>query len=213
MLKRIKNLFNFKHKEEPLSVYERIDNLYDNLNQDDILIKIGSDLVPFGEYFSEIISELREEIKDECGFIFPAARILDNSCIQENEFVICIKGKDIKNGFLIPNEKGIKEEFYECLKTIIYDSLEILFTNEVAEKYIDIVQRKNGWLIWNITWTLSIVDIKTIMLDIIQKGKSINNINYIFEQIGEQVLTGGKFRDCLTKHNPHIIAKQIVKQL
>ena len=51
------------------------------------------------------------------------------------------------------------------------------------------------------------------MLDIIQKGKSLNNINYIFEQIGEQVLTEGKYRDCSVKHNPHIIAKQIVKQL
>ena len=57
MLKRIKNLFNFKHKEEPLSVYERIDNLYNELNNDAILIKIGEDLVPHGDFICKILSE------------------------------------------------------------------------------------------------------------------------------------------------------------
>ena len=213
MLKRIKNLFNFKQHEKTTSVFEKIENLYDELNEDLILIKIGEDLVPHGDFICSIISELREEIKSECGFIFSPARILDYTCIQENEFIINIKGKDVENGFLVPNEKGIKEEFYETLKTVIYNSIETLFTNEIAEKYIDIVQRKNSWLIWNLSCSLSVIDIKTIMLDIIQKGKSINDINFIFEQIGEQVLTEGKYRDCLIKHNPHIIAKQIIKQL
>lgn len=214
MLNRIKKLFHLKkHEEETPSVYERIDNLYDELNDDMILIKIGSDLVEHGKFICEIISELREEIKDECGFIFPPTRVRDYDWLQENEFNISINGKEVESGFLIPNEKGIREELYETLKSVIYGSLETLFTNEVAEKYIDTVQRKNGWLIWNITNTLSVIELKTIMLDIIQKGKSINNINYIFEQIGEQILTDGKYKDCLAKHNPHIIAKQIVKQL
>ena len=214
MLKRIKNLFKFKQKEEESpSVYERIDNLYDALNDDIILVKIGEDLIPHGDFICNIISDLRDEIKDECGFIFQAARVVDISSLQENEFVICINGEDVKNGFLIPNENGIKEEFYETFKTVIYDYLETLFTNEVTERYIDTVQRKNGWLVWNLTNVLSIIDIKTIMLDIIQKGKSINNINYIFEQIGKQVLTEGKYRDCFVKHNPHIIAKEIIEQL
>ena len=213
MFTRIINLFKFKQKEETPSVFERIDNLYDALNDDLILVKIGSDLVPHGEYICSIISDLREEIKDECGFIFPPARVLDFDYLQENEYVIKIKGTEVANGFLIPNQDGIKEEFYDTFKTVIYDSLETLFTNEVAEKYIDTVQRRNGWLIWNLTNSLSTIELKTILLDIIQKGKSINNINFIFEQIGAQVLTDGKYRDCLAKHNPHSIAKQIVKLL
>ena len=213
MLKRIKNLFNFKKQEEMPSVYERIDNLYDELNDDIILVKIGSDLSLHGKFICETISDLREEIKSECGFIFPPTRVIDCEWLQENEFVIFVQGKDVEQGFLIPNEQGIKEEFYETLKTVVYNSIETLFTNEVAEKYIDTVQRKNGWLIWNITNTLSVIDLKTILLDIIQKGKSINNINYIFEQIGELVLSKGQYRDCLIKFNPHSIAKQIVKQL
>ena len=213
MLKRIKNLFNFKQKKETPSVYERIDNLYDALNDEIILVKIGEDLIPYGNYICELISEIREEVKDECGFIIPPVRILDNYWLQENQFFITIQGNNIETGFLVPNEDGIKEEFYETFKSAIYSSLNSIFTNEVAEKYINTVQRKNGWLIWNLTNTLSVVELKTILLDIIQKGKSINNINYIFEQIGEQVLTDGKYRDCLAKHNPHTIAKQIIKQL
>ena len=213
MLKRIKNLFNFTHKEEVLSVYEKINNLYDTLNDDIIVIKIGSDLSPYGDYICDITSDLRKEIKDECGFIFPPVRILDSTYLQENEFVVSIHGTKAANGFLIPNEQGITDEFYETFKTVIYDSVDTLFTSEIAEKYIDTVQKKNGWLIWNLTNSLSIIELKTILLDIIQKGKSINNINYIFEQIGELVLTEGRFKDCFVKYNPHAIAKEIVKQL
>ena len=213
MLKRIKNLLHIKTKEAELTSGEKIDNLFDSLNEDIILLHLGEDLADFGQLFCSIIQELREEIKFECGFIIPEVHVLDWEFLQENEFRLYIKNKQIEHGFLIPNEKGIREEFYEILKTSLYENIDKIFTNEIAEKYIDTVQRKNGWLIWNITNILSIVDLKTIMLDIIQKGKSLNNINYIFEQIGNQILTEGKYRDCLIKHNPHVIAKEIVEQL
>ena len=213
MLKRIKNLFHIKQEKEAPSIYEKIDNLYDALNDDTILIQIGSDLVPHGEFICNIISELREEIKDECGFILPPVRILDNSYYQENEYSISILSDVVTNNFLIPTEKGIRDELYEDLKTTVYNNLDKIFTNDIMEKYIETVQRNNSWLIWNISFSLSVIEIKTIMLDIIHRGKSINNINYIFEQIGEYVLTEGKFRDCLVKHNPHNIAHQIAKKL
>ena len=212
MLKRIKNFLHIGNQEAEPSVYDRIESLYEELNNDVILVKIGEDLVPHSDYIVKQIGELREEIKDECGFIFPPVRVLDNlSPLQENEFCIMIRGSRVQNGFLVPTKKGIREEFYEILKTTIYDYIEQIFTNEITEKYIETVRRNNGWLIWNLTNILSITDIKTIMLDIIQKGKSINNIDYIFEQIGEQVLTDGKYRDCLRKFNPHSIAKEIVR--
>jgi len=213
MLNRIKKLLNIKTKEEELSAFDKINNLFDSLNEDTILIQIGSDLAPFGEYICSIIGELREEIKDECGFILPAVRTIDNNYYQENEYTISILGKLTENGFLIPTQKGIKEELYEALKTTIYNNLDSIFTNDIVERYIKSVQCKNNWLVWNISCALSVIELKAIMLGIIKNGKSINNINYIFEQIGEQVLHDGEYKDYLKKYNTQTIASQIAKNL
>jgi len=210
MLKRIKDLFN--RKKEP-SVEDKIDSLYDRLYNDPVLVNIGEDLSVFENVFLDIIHELREEVNDECGFIIPKVPVVYNSSLQENEFAIFIRGEYERSGFLIPNEEGIKDEFYETLKTVIYNKMDSIFTNEVAERYIDTAQRKNGWLIWNITRILSVPDIKIILSDIISNGKSINDIGYIFEKIGEQILLDGGYQDCWKVHNPHNIAKQVVKAL
>jgi hypothetical protein len=63
------------------------------------------------------------------------------------------------------------------------------------------------------TNVISVIDIKTILSDIILKGKSIKNIDYVFEKIGEQIFSDNNYRDCLKKYNPHVIAKQVVKSL
>ena len=213
MLKRIRNLFN-RNKEIPiLSVDEKIDGLFDSLKEKIITVHIGLDLVKYGDIICDIISDIREEIKDECGFIIPAVKIKNNIFIQENELIIYVRGKQIKNSFLVPNEQGIREEFYELFKSIVYDSINSIFTNEITEKYINTVKENNSLLIWNLTNVLSTIDIKTILTDIILKGKSIEDINYVFEKIGELILSGGEFKDTLKKYNPHTIAKQVIKSM
>ena len=216
MLKRIKNLFRKKSEENTneLSPGEKIDNLFEELYKDTILIHIGDDLAALNKEFCNVVSELREEIKDECGFIIPQVHIQDNSILQENEYKIFIRGNSALNGFLIPNKEGIRDEFYDALKTIIYDKISIIFTNDIAERYLDIAQRKNGWLVWNITKVLSIPEIKIILSDLINNGKSICDIGYVFEKIGEEILLDGGYQDCFyKKYNPHAIAKQIAKTL
>lgn len=213
MLKRIKNLFNRK-KENIQSINDKIELLYDELGSDTILVHLGDDLTEYGEMFCNIIHELREEVKNECGFIMPNVHIQDNSVLQENEFVIYIRGNFVERGFLIPNEDGIRDEFYDTFKTIIYGKMKAIFTNEVTERYIDTVQKKNGWLIWNITSILSVPDIKTILSDIIDNGKSIKDIGYVFEKIGEEILLNDRYKEFYTKkYNPHNIAKEVIKQL
>lgn len=213
MLKRIKSLFG-NRKEVSLSVNEKIDVLYDGLSVESILLRLGEDLISEVEYFCEIIHELREEIKNECGFIIPEVHIKEGIALQENEYAIYIHGNISENGFLVPNKDGIRDEFYEQFKTLMYKKMDVIFTNEIAERYIDRAQRKNSWLIWNITKALSVIEIKMILSDLINSGKSICDIGYIFEKIGEQILTNGGYQDCyFKKYNPHLIAKEIVKTL
>ena len=214
MLKRIKKLFNLKKENNTLSTDDKIGLLYNELGIDTIQLHVGEDLSVFEEVLCDVIQKLREEIKDECGFIIPNVHIRDNTVLQENEFVIYIRGNFVERGFLIPNEDGIREEFYETLKTTVYGKIKSIFTNEVTERYIDTVQKKNGLLIRNITSILSVPDIKIILSEIIDNGKSINDIGFVFEKIGEEILLNGEYSDILIKkYNPHKIAKEIIKQL
>ena len=214
MLKRIKNLFRKKAEENKLSVNEKIDNLFEELCRDTIQIYLGEDLTKLQNAFCETIQKLREEIKNECGFIIPQIHLQDGYLMQENEFEIYVRGNYAGGGFLIPNTEGIKDEFYDKLKTIIYDKIDVIFTNDITEKYLDIAQRKNSLLVWNITKLLSVTEIKIILSDLINNGKSICDIGYIFEKIGEEILLDGGYQDCFyKKYNPHLIAKQIAKTI
>lgn len=214
MLKRIKNLFKKKTEEVELSVHEKIDNLYEELCSDTIQVYLGDDLTNLQKEFCDVIQKLREEIKDECGFIMPQVHIQNGLNLQENEFEIYVREELAGHEFLIPNPEGVREEFYDTLKTIIYDNINTIFTNDIAERYIDMAQRKNGWLIWNISRVLSVPEIKIILSDLINNGKSICNIGYVFEKIGDEILLDGGYQDCFCKkYNPHAIAKQIAKTL
>lgn len=213
MLKRIKNFLHIRTQKVEKSVYNKIDDLFESLNEDIVTVYLGADLVKYGELTCTIIGELREEVKDECGFIIPPVRIKENDAIQENQYNVLIRDKKVGQIYVIPTEEGIRSEFYDVMKSIIYEHLDEIFTNEIAEKYINTVQKNNGWLIWNITNVLSIVDIKTILADIISKGKSINNINYIFEKMGEYILSDGICQSAGKKFNPHMISQAISKYL
>ncbi len=215
MLKRFFNLFNKKDNSiTSLSdINEKIDNIFDSLEEHVIKIEIGADLIPYKSIICDTIFEIRKEIKDECGFVIPIVDIQYNCFLQENELITYIHRKLCIDSFLIPNETAIKEEFYEVFKSNMYDSIQALFTNEITEKYISVVQKNNNLLIWNLTNILSTIDIKNILVDIILKGKSISNINYVFEKIGEQVLNNGEYRDYFKKYNSHFIARQVVKNL
>ena len=213
MFSNIKNFLHIKTKVKKLSNEEKINKLFDSLDREVIIIQIGSDLAVFGDFICEIVSKMRDEIKYECGFILPLVKIVENKYYQENEFTIKIQDKEVEKGFLIPSKKGVEEEFYDVLKTVIYNYLDKIFTNELTEKYIDKVQEKNNLLIWNLSSILTVIDIRVIMLEIIKSGKSINNISYIFEQIGEEVLLSEKYKSGKEKYNPHIIADKISEKL
>jgi len=214
MLKWFEKLLLIKSNKEKVSVCNKtIDDLFDSLNETIIDIRVGSDLVRFDESIFELFWKLREEIKSECGFIIPEVRLREDFSYQENEFGIYVYNQKVHEGFAIPSHDECCDEIYEALKTVIYDNLDKVFTNELAEKYVNTVMKSNNILVWDITNKLSIIDIKTILTEIIMKGKSINNISYIFEKMGEYILSDGICPYSNKKYNPHIISQAISRYL
>ena len=51
------------------------------------------------------------------------------------------------------------------------------------EKYIDTVQKQNGWMVWNLTNAMPVWGIKLILVNMLKRDKSIKDINYVFEKI------------------------------
>ena len=107
MLGKLKQIFNIKPKNCGINTPEKIEHLFDSLKEDQIRLEFGSDIVPYGEKVCSIIDGIRNEIKDELGFIMPAVHVLDNQNLQENEYTIKIQDKVLYRGFVIPNEEGI----------------------------------------------------------------------------------------------------------
>ena len=213
MLEWFEKIFSVKTQNEKISVHEGIDDLFDSLNETIIDVQVGDDLIPFCSDIIKVIWRLRDEVKAECGFIMPETRLRNNSSYQENEFRIHIHNKKVHQGFAVPTLTDSCDEIYEALKTVVYDNIDSIFTNELTEKYINAAMKNNSILIWNITNILSVIDIKTILSEIIMKGKSINNINYIFEKMGEYILADGISQSMCKKYNPHIISQAISKYL
>lgn len=210
MMKLFKNLLKFNIGKKQESVYDKINDLFDSLETDEICITIGEDLLPFADKISGKIWDLRNKLKDKTGLIIPAVRILDDFNLQENEFEIKLMGEKVFNGYTVPTEDYATNEITRSLEKVCMENIEKVLTNETVEKYIDTVQRNNGWLIWYLARIIPTTGIKVILAELIRSGKPINNITYIFEKICEQATKSG---DIYSIPDAHKIAEKLKLEL
>ena len=210
MIETIKNLLKLNKKEPEKDVYTRINELFESLGTDEISIQVGEDLVQFCSDISGRIWDLRNKIKDKTGLIIPPVRILDNLDLQENEYLIKIRNEEVYTGYTVPKEDYALNEIIRSLEQVCMDNLEKVMTNEMVEKYIEAVQRNNGWLVWYLGRMIPTTGIKVILVDLIKNGKSINDITYIFEKICEQAT---KNRDMCTIPDVKKIAERLKLEL
>lgn len=206
MLKKLKNILKLNTKKEIESVEDQINNMFKTLSIDELKIIVGEDLIAIAPAICQRIQELRKKIKDEKGFIMPAVRILDDTELQENEYQIQVKNKTVFTGYTIPQENYACNEISKNLEMSCMENLDLVFTNEITEKYINTVQSRNGWLVWNVSHLIPVTGIKIILVNLLKNGKSINDITYIFEKICEAAT---KEKDWYSMRDPYKIAKLI----
>lgn len=210
MIKRIKNLLKLNKKKSEENVYANIDEMFSTLGVDELCIQVGEDLIPFGEAICEKIQDLRKKLKDKTGLIIPPVRVIDNFDFQENEYQIKLRNKLVFTGFTVPTSDYATNEISRSLENACMENLDIVMTNEIVEKYIECVQRNNGWLVWYLARLIPTTGIKVILTDLIRNGKSINDITYIFEKICEQAT---KVRDVYSIPDAHKIAETLNLEL
>ena len=207
MIDLIKKFFDKKNNEpQEKTTEEKINDMFSQLYEDEITLYIGSDLAEFIDDFAEAISEFRESLFEKTGFIYPIVRTLDKSDFQENQYEILIRGKNYKTGYTHLNKDDAVNEVVRQLENLFDDEVEKIFSNELLEKYIDSVQKKNGWMVWNLTNSIHIWGIKYILISILKRGKSIKDLSRIFEKI---CVYATRNRDVCHKADPYAIADKV----
>lgn len=209
MIKCLKKLIN-KKEEKKVDALARIDEMYNSLTTDEILICVGSDIAVSAKKLCDKISSLRESLFETCGFILPAVRIVDKNSLQENEYHFQIQGNVAFVGFSLFSEKDAIAEISQNFELTCLEHISEIFSNRMTERYVESVQRENSYLVWNLSNILPIWDLKTILSDLIKEGKSIKNITYIFEKICEIT---GKQGDGNFTTDPHKISRKLIKHL
>ena len=207
MIQRIKTFINkckSKYQYEKLS--KTIDKMYSDFNSYVVCIEIGSDIVSFAKDVLDVIKEFRIEIKNQTGFIFQPIRVVDNCNLQENEYVIKVHGKVVLQDFVISTKDKVIESLKENLNELFVSYIEDIFTCEIMNKYIDQARKKNPYLVWNLVNTFSVYEIKMIFVHLLKNQKSIYNLSYIMEKIG-QVTYGNDNSYC---YDPIQVAKDLV---
>ena len=211
MIRKVKQFFKklFKPVDNTgeQCVLDQVNSLYNSLNDDIIHISLGDDLIPFIEMIINTTFNARASIKNQTGFIMPAIKYSSDSTLQENEISVMIRGNIAFNKFVIPNKENIEKEIKDILDELYLNNLSDIFSNEMAEKYIDAVIVKNRKLVADISYYFSTVEIKYILKELLENGISIYNIDLIFEKISEQIFMYNNSR----KHDIYSISKKIIK--
>ena len=206
MIEKLKNIFKLQQETDVnINIEDKINKLFESLNSDIITIIVGNDLISYGNNVPDIVNDVRFEIKNKSGFIYPLVHVISSENLQENEIIFKVRDKKVLQKFIIPNQKSFKREIKSGLIEIYNKYLNEIFTCEITEKYINQVQKKCPWLIWNITSVYSITEIREVLVQVLEKEKSIKNICYIFEKFSEYTLDAEFY-----KHRaPNVIANKI----
>jgi len=211
MIEKLKTLLQIKKpKEVQKSLNEKISDLFESLEVDALAVSFGDDIIEFAPSIVSCIGKFRNAMKEKSGFIIPPVRVINDRSLQENEIQILVRGHVVFQDFAIPKKDYILEAVLNNLAKITTKNISEIFTNEVTEKYIDLVQKNNSWLIWNIMRIVPVTGIKLILVDILKAGKSIKDIVFVFEKICEYASDN---KDFMSTKDPYKIAECVKKDL
>ena len=153
MMEILNKLLKLNRKQESKpSVFDQIDNLFDDLTVDELSIRVGNDLVEFGEELCKRITQLRDDIAEECGYIIPPVRILDDNEMQENQFCIFVRNNPCRVGYTVPTVDYACEEIINELRDVCFEHIDVVFSTALTEKYIERASRNNGGLVFFFFW-------------------------------------------------------------
>ena len=180
--------------EKKLDIYHS-NRMYERLGCNVIMIGLGSELsqeiginsvddnnlFPFLAFF-------RQKMVDDLGYIIPNIKIMNESNLKPYEYRILIRNRVICNNLLSENilkDTQIKEIITNLQKTCISYAPQIMSKADVI-KLIELVRSQDPTLVNDLVpILLSPIDIKHVLVKLIQDQISIKDIIYIFELLND----------------------------
>lgn len=94
------------------------DKQFERLGVDILCLQVGAGLVPIADPDQENqicpqLAALRQKLTDELGYIIPKVRILDNNKLEDNEYVISVRNKEIARGVVFPDKIMVYPNYLE----------------------------------------------------------------------------------------------------
>ena len=151
------------------SIFSKTNDMFDDLHEYAVKIEFGNDVKEFIESIILVTGIVREQIKNNTGFIFPVINYLNNTSLQENEIKVYLNGNELYSKYIIPVQEETEKEIEEILFDLFNNHLSEIFSNESVEKYFETVKKYNGKLAADIAYNLSSIEVKYILIDLIKK--------------------------------------------
>jgi flagellar biosynthesis protein FlhA len=94
--------------------------MYERLGVDILSLQVGTGLLRIADPEQEgqllaKIAALRQRMTDELGFIIPNIRIMDSTALNENEYLISIRGNPVATGLVYPGKFMIIADQWDAL--------------------------------------------------------------------------------------------------
>src|SRR5574344_1493147 len=92
--------------------------MYERLGVDVLSLQVGAGLLVIadpdqnGQLLAKIAA-LRQRVTDELGYIIPNIRIMDSSALEEEEYLISIRGNKVATGFVYPKRYMVIADQWE----------------------------------------------------------------------------------------------------
>ena len=193
-------------ENEPDIVEEQIDKhnpntCYERLGVDILSVWIGQDLLPiFETYWDNImqpkVTELRQKLTDEYGYIIPNVRFLDSIKLEPKSYQIYVRNKLVYNGYVdMSTDNSVESivKYSNCADKLLEDVEKICFeyANQVITKtdilkLMELVRSQDPTLVNDlIPMFISAIDFKKIYANLIHDRVSAKDIIYVFELLND----------------------------
>src|SRR5574344_1457601 len=103
--------------------------MYERLGVDVLSLQVGVNLLVIadpdqdGQLLAKIAA-LRQRVTDELGYIIPNIRIMDSSALEEEEYLISIRGNTVATGFVYPKKFMVIADQWDAIrKTVPEDAI------------------------------------------------------------------------------------------
>ena len=187
------NKTKFEKLKQEIRDLSNPNRMYERLGCDIINICVGSALLHIidpdkGGCLLPSIAACREKMTDSLGYIIPNMRIMDSSLIEPDGYCMRIRHREVYKNILskdLSDDEKINDIITNLQKMCIKYAPQII-TKAYIIKLIELVRAQDPTLVNDLVpILLSAIDIKLIIIKLIQEQISIRDILYIFELLND----------------------------